>query len=62
VGDDLSRLLQDEIDKGQIKDLKVCRRSPGISHLLFADGNLLFFEASADQANKATSQRLSPGK
>jgi hypothetical protein len=55
-------LLQDEIDKGQIKELKVCRRSPGISHLLFADGNLLFFEASADQANKATSQRLSPGK
>jgi hypothetical protein len=72
VAEGLSRLLQREIDAGQIKELKVCRRSPGISHLLFADDSLLFFEASADQANKvktvlnsyeaATGQLLSPGK
>jgi hypothetical protein len=70
VGDGLSRLLQREIDAGHIKELKVCQRSPGISHLIFADDSLLFFEANADQANKvknvlnkyevATGQRPKP--
>jgi hypothetical protein len=68
----LSKLLQREIDAGHIKELKVCQRSPGISHLLFVDDSLLFFEANLDQANKvktvlnnyeqATGQLLSPGK
>jgi hypothetical protein len=72
VADGLSKLLQHEIDKRQIKELKVCRRSPGISHLLFADDNILFFEATTDQTNKvksvlnryerATGQQLSPDK
>jgi hypothetical protein len=67
VADGLSRLLQDEIDKGQIRELKVC-----ISHLLFVDDSLLFFEANVDQANKvkvllnkyekATGQLLTPRK
>jgi hypothetical protein len=30
--------------------IKVCRRSPSISHLLFADDNLLFFKLDEDQA------------
>jgi hypothetical protein len=70
-GDGLSRLLQREIDAGHINELKVCRHSMGISHLLFPDDSLLFFEANADQANKvknvlikyevATGQLLSPG-
>jgi hypothetical protein len=48
VADGLSKLLQAEIDKGQIKELKVCKRSPGISPLLFADDSLLFFEANVE--------------
>jgi hypothetical protein len=52
VADGLSKLLQREIDAGHNKELKVCRCSPGISHLLFADDSLLFFEANLDQANK----------
>jgi hypothetical protein len=52
VADGLSKLLQKGTDEGQIRDLKVCKHSPSISHLLFANGNLLFFEANVDQANK----------
>jgi hypothetical protein len=52
--------------------IKVCRRVPSISHLLFADDNLLFFKLDEDQAwnvrdlltdfQRGTSQLLSPTK
>jgi hypothetical protein len=46
----LSALLQKEVEDGGISPVKVCRNSPGISHLLFADDTMMFFRASEDQA------------
>jgi hypothetical protein len=42
VADGLSALLHSEIAAGGISPIKICRRAPGISHLLFADDTLLF--------------------
>jgi hypothetical protein len=72
VADGLSSLLQKQINMGNIQELQICRRSPGISHLLFADDSLLFFKANMEQASKinvvlptyvaSTGQLLSPAK
>jgi ribonuclease HI len=50
VADGLSALLSREVQNNGISPVKVCRRAPGISHLLFADDTLLFFRASEDEA------------
>jgi hypothetical protein len=50
VADGLSTLLQHQVSVGNITLVRICRRAPGISHLLFADDSLLFFKATADQA------------
>jgi hypothetical protein len=52
VADGLSALLQSELSSGGISLIKICRRGPGISHLLFADDTLLFFKANSDQATR----------
>ena len=52
VADGLSTILKHEVNIGNITPVKICRRAPGISHLLFADDSLLFFEATQDQALK----------
>jgi hypothetical protein len=52
VADGLSRILQHDVEKGVLHELKICRNAPGISHLLFADDALLFLEATEEQANR----------
>ena len=46
VADGLSTLLKHNEGLGDIDGLKVCRRAPSVSHLLFADDSLLFFKAT----------------
>jgi hypothetical protein len=72
VADALSTLFQREVTDGNIVPLKVCRRVPGVSHLLFADDSLLFFKANVEQANRvkdilevyaaSTGQLINPNK
>jgi len=72
VADALSTVLQKEITRGEVEELRVSRNAPGISHLLFADDAMLFFKAKREQAEKimrilqvfqqGTGQLLSPAK
>jgi hypothetical protein len=50
VADGLSKLIQKEANDQRLKELRICRRAPGISYLLFADDMLLFFEATEEHA------------
>jgi hypothetical protein len=49
IADGLSLLLDEKVLQGAITPVQVCRRAPGISHLLFADDTLLFFKADNGQ-------------
>lgn len=58
--------------EGALEELHICHRAPGISHLLFADDTLLFFNASLNQARvvkeilntyaTGTGQQVNPSK
>lgn len=52
VADGLSAILKHSVVAGDITPIKICRRGSGISHLLFVDDAMLFFEASHVQAEK----------
>ena len=52
VADGLSALLKDGEEKGDYTPLKICRRAPGVSHLLIADDTMLFFKAEEEHAKK----------
>jgi hypothetical protein len=43
IADGLSVLLKNTEQMGWLEGIKVCRKAPSITHLLFADDNLLFF-------------------
>lgn len=50
VADALSALLHKASWDNGLEALKICRRTPEISHLLFADDSLWFFRARPEQA------------
>ena len=52
VADALSVALKQESARGGLPELRVCRSAPGVSHLLFADDALVFFEAKVEQAER----------
>jgi hypothetical protein len=72
VADCLSVLMKLYERQGLISGIRVTRRAPSISHLLFADDSLLFFKLENDQAmkvrellnifQKGTGQQLSLAK
>jgi hypothetical protein len=72
VANGLSKLMQKEIQSGNLHELHICRRAPGISHLLFADDTLMFLETNAGQAEiikniiqryeEGTCQLINPSK
>jgi hypothetical protein len=72
VADSFSKLIQKAVYNQELSDLKICRMSPGISHLLFADDCIMFFKAKGNQARtiksaiatfeRGSGQLLSPNK
>ena len=47
----LSAMLRKEEREGHIKGVAVCRRTPRISHLLFADDSIIFCKASISECD-----------
>lgn len=45
-------LLKKETSQGTLVPLRVSRRAPKVSHLLFADDSLLFFKAGREQVER----------
>jgi hypothetical protein len=72
VADGLSQIMQHEVQCSALKELQICRRAPGISHLLFVYDTLFFPEATETQAEiiknalrlyeKCTGQLINPAK
>jgi hypothetical protein len=65
VTDCLSLLVKNYERQGPISGIRVSRRGPTISHLLFADDSILFFKLNVQQElvsvfERSTGQQLSP--
>jgi hypothetical protein len=52
VVESLTKIIAKAIQEKNLHEFKICRTSPGISHLMFADDCLLFFHASKDQVKE----------
>jgi hypothetical protein len=50
VAESLTLIINKARVNGELQDFKICRGSPGISHLMFADDCLLFFKANPGRA------------
>ena len=48
----LHRLIQTATNNGEIKGVSLCRNGPKLTHLLFADDNLLFCRATRSECQK----------
>jgi hypothetical protein len=47
----LSALIRQAENRGELHGIKICRKAPIISHLLFADDCFLFFKATSNEAS-----------
>ena len=45
----LSGLIRQQVERGSIKGVAVCRGAPRISHLFFADNSLIFCQATLEE-------------
>ena len=52
----LSALIQSAVDRGQMEGVKICKGGPRLSHLFFADDNLIFCKATLKECDEL--QRL----
>jgi hypothetical protein len=62
VVESLSKILHKAALSQNLKEFKICRNSPRISHLLFTDDCLLFFQENAQQAEVIKSAICTFGK
>jgi hypothetical protein len=50
VAESLTKVINSAVQTNKLQEFKICRMSPGISHLMFMDDCLLFFWASQEQS------------
>ena len=48
----LSSLIKASVANGVMKRISICRKGPELSHLFFADDNLIFYRASLEDCDE----------